>query len=256
MKVNFKLYKREHKREQDVLRFMELMTETPVQPSGYRQRLGAAERPFKRAKIKDYFEKYSARAKKAYPGEFIFEIDEATLSGSWRIDFFGYGKVIEVAGFFDLDGADSLARVVETFRQISFEFAMDYGLMMTERERDAKHQVEPPEQRLIDGVLKTTSTGSYDGLNIKWGLHGLGFYNVFGPVAIDFFGEKKLLSCPAYKVEKNGKCIFIQLYSDPERWQEEEATWNRALDHLGREAFFDKKRQGQKITTEHLIVLP
>lgn len=239
-----------------MLRFMELMTEIPIKPTGYCQVLGAAERPFKKAKIKDYFEKYSTRVKKGYLSEFILRVEESDLSGSWWIDFLSYGKALKIGGYFDVAKAESLDMVMETIRQLSLEYAIDYGSVMTEPEIDAKHLVEPPEQRLIDGVLKKTSSGRYDGLNIRGGLHGLGFYNVFGPVAIDFLGEKKLLSCPAYKIEKNGKCIFVQLYSAPERWQEEESTWNRALDHLGREAFFDKERRGQKITTEDLIVPP
>ena len=81
------------------------------------------------------------------------------------------------------------------------------------------------------------------GPTLERGLPGIYWANFFGPIYVDFFGREKFLTVPAYHKEELPDGGFLVLtapspldYDRPEVRVLEEAI----LDHLGRDAFFEK----------------
>jgi hypothetical protein len=81
------------------------------------------------------------------------------------------------------------------------------------------------------------------GPTLERGLPGIYWANFFGPVYVDFFGREKFLTVPAYHKEELPDGGFLLLtapspldYGRPEVQALQEAI----IDHLGRDAFFEK----------------
>jgi len=81
------------------------------------------------------------------------------------------------------------------------------------------------------------------GARLKDGLPGIYWANFFGPVYVEFFGKEKFLTVPAYQKEELPDGGFLLLtapspfdYGKPEVRELEK----KIIDHLGREAFFEK----------------
>ena len=96
------------------------------------------------------------------------------------------------------------------------------------------------------GVETKVASGRFvvtGGLRLQEGLPGIYWANFFGPIYVDFFGREKFLTVPAYHKEELPDGGFLVLtapspldYDRPEVRVLEEAI----LDHLGRDAFFEK----------------
>jgi len=117
---------------------------------------------------------------------------------------------------------DSESWLIKLARRLYLWGAMDYGYM--------RHEV------VASGRI---------GLTLERGLPGIYWANFFGPLYVEFFGREKFLSAPAYFKEELPDGGFLLLtapspldYGRPEVRALEEAL----MDHLGRDAFFEKAR--------------
>ena len=114
---------------------------------------------------------------------------------------------------------------------------MAHGFICHEQDWDARNYFGLP-TRVAGG--KITSTG---GLWLQDGLPGIYWANFFGLVYVRFFGEQKFHTLPAHHVQQLPDGGFLVLtaptpldYARPQVREHEE----RIIDHLGREAFFEK----------------
>jgi hypothetical protein len=95
--------------------------------------------------------------------------------------------------------------------------------------------------------LPTTLTGgrmaSSGGLWLEEHLPGIYWLNLFGPVYASFFGETRLAATPAHLVERlSDGSYLVETASSPMEYASPEARARAEgiVNHLGRQAFFDK----------------
>ena len=96
------------------------------------------------------------------------------------------------------------------------------------------------------GSGKITSTG---GLWLEDGLPGIYWANFFGPVYVKFFGVDKFRTVPAFHKEelKDGGYLLLAAESPLDYARPEvRALERKIIDHLGRDAFFDRSRPGAR----------
>jgi hypothetical protein len=79
-------------------------------------------------------------------------------------------------------------------------------------------------------------------------LPGIYWLNYFGKRYVDFIGKEKLLTTPAYKVEKIGYGILVQLHEDGSKWDSKEyrKVENNILNYIGRQYFFNLNNPDKK----------
>jgi len=133
----------------------------------------------------------------------------------------------------------NVVRILSCAKRLYVWGNMTYGYICHEQDWGEKNYFGIP-TRVASG--KTVSTG---GLDLREGLPGIYWANFFGPLYVEFFGREKFLSAPAYFKEELPDGGFLLLtapspldYGRPEVRALEEAL----MDHLGRDAFFEKAR--------------
>jgi hypothetical protein len=93
---------------------------------------------------------------------------------------------------------------------------------------------------------RMVSTG---GLSLEEGLPGIYWANFFGPTYTQFFGRTTFLTAPAYHVEElpDGGFLLLTASSPLHYMKEEVRVREKALiEHLGRDAFFEKANPMKK----------
>jgi hypothetical protein len=132
---------------------------------------------------------------------------------------------------------DNVVKLLSCAKRLYVWGNMTYGYICHEQDWSRKNYFGIP-TKVASG--KTVSTG---GLDLREGLPGIYWANLFGPIYVDFFGREKFLTAPAYHKEELPDGGFLLLtapspldYGRPEVQALEEAL----IDHLGRDAFFEK----------------
>lgn len=121
-----------------------------------------------------------------------------------------------------------------------------HGYVCHESDWNAKNRFGRP-TRVSSGRLVWTG-----GVDLRQGLPGIYWANFFGPQYVDFFGSQKLPSVPAYHKEKLPDGGFVILtarspldFGTPAVHALEQAV----VDHLGRDAFFQKDNPEKQCRT-------
>jgi len=115
---------------------------------------------------------------------------------------------------------DSESWLIKLARRLYLWGAMDYGYMW--------HEVVASERI---------------GLTLERGLPGIYWANFFGPLYVNFFGREKFLTAPAHHKEElpDGGFLLLTAPSPSEYDRPEvQAMAEAIMDHLGRDAFFEK----------------
>lgn len=131
----------------------------------------------------------------------------------------------------------NIARLLSCARRLYNWGSVSHGYISHSKDWDTKHCFDVITE---DAYGKPTATG---GVHLKEGLPGIYWANFFGPVYVELFGKEKFLTVPAYHKEELPDGGFFLLtsaspfdYGKPEVHELEE----KIIDHLGREAFFEK----------------
>lgn len=129
------------------------------------------------------------------------------------------------------------SKAVQVFKKIYLWGEMAYGYICHWSDFERKNVFEKLTQ-VYTGQSVQSSTE-----NLRWYLPGLYWANFFGPIYVNFFGRERFLTAPAYYKEELPDGGFLLLtspspldYGRPEVRALEEAI----MDHLGRDAFFEK----------------
>jgi len=135
-------------------------------------------------------------------------------------------------------GVDVLKRFV---KEAFVASRSDYGYLALEEEQKSKNLLVTEDQR------KTTT--KFVGNDPEYGLPGLYWINVFGPVYTAWFGTA-LARVPAAIETVQGDSILVQFGDSPEDWRSEGVveSQRRTTEVLGRDRFFsladpDRPRQ-------------
>tara|TARA_B100000745_G_scaffold258672_1_gene181906 strand:- start:200 stop:1471 length:1272 start_codon:yes stop_codon:yes gene_type:complete len=113
--------------------------------------------------------------------------------------------------------------------------SVDIGCVNMKDIRDFEHDREKYFQTsmVINEALTTH--------DLKNGIPGLAWLTYFGKSYVELFGKEKLLSAPVYKTWECANGVFLQvtpgLYTKDEDYQELQEIKERAIEHLGRNAF-------------------
>jgi hypothetical protein len=102
---------------------------------------------------------------------------------------------------------------------------------------------------------RTSSTG---GLWLESGLPGIYWANFFGPLYVAFFGREKFQSVPAYYKEElpDGGVLLLTAPSPLDYGRSQVHALEEAIiDHLGREAFFEKRSPQKPCRTPQFTFL-
>ncbi len=162
----------------------------------------------------------------------------------WIIDWYykEHNLFNALSGGFDekyFRANSSVARIIQIFKRIYLWGEMAYGCIYHWSDFEKKNVFDKLTQ-VYTGKLVRSS-----GQDLRWYLPGLYWANFFGPVYVEFFGREKFLTVPAYHKEELPDGGFLLLtapspldYGHPEVQALEEAI----MDHLGRDAFFEKAR--------------
>lgn len=132
---------------------------------------------------------------------------------------------------------DNIARLLSCAKRLYVWGGITHGYICHRQDWDVKNYFGV-ETKVASG--KSVVTG---GLRLQEGLPGIYWANYFGPLYVNFFGREKFLTAPAYHKEELSDGGFLLLtapspldYGRPEVRALEEAI----IDHLGRDAFFEK----------------
>jgi hypothetical protein len=144
-----------------------------------------------------------------------------------------------VAELCDLDVNCSL----EYIKKCSIQFDADIAQV---------HWVTPQEETLRDEECKFDMQGANAGSefvfpSLQHWLPALSWATVFGDAYVRMFGMERLLSAPAFKVERlNDSVVYIQLTPNLSDLETDYASFHavrlQVQAHLGNEAFFDAAR--------------
>jgi hypothetical protein len=82
-------------------------------------------------------------------------------------------------------------------------------------------------------------------------LPGLYWLNFFGKPYVELIGKKQLMTTPAALIKEIKNGILVQFGDAPKVWRTREyrTTIEEALDHIGRQYFFDRRAQKRKTVT-------
>lgn len=80
------------------------------------------------------------------------------------------------------------------------------------------------------------------GIDVSRQLPGFYWANYFGPFLIEWISKAKLASVPGCSVEQLGHGVLVTNLCPPDEWESHDFRKNRAtaMDHLGRDLFFEK----------------
>ncbi len=150
------------------------------------------------------------------------------------------GRFNEISSGFDerfFSKQDKVAGLLSCGRSLYNWGSVVHGYICHEEDWDAKNYFGVPTE-VTGGRLASTG-----GTRLEDGLPGIHWANLFGPLYVDFFGREKLRTAPAhYKEELPDGGILLLTAPNPLDYgrQEVRALEERTIDHLGRQAFFEK----------------
>lgn len=129
------------------------------------------------------------------------------------------------------EGSDEAGTFIEYAFELFKLFEPAYGQLYC--------KADYREKNLVQGSVAANAVGN----DVRKHLPGIYWANFFGPRYVDFFGEDRLLSAPAHKVEWLGEAGILLLVSEsPFEYDDPQvkATEQAVVEHLGPEAFFFK----------------
>lgn len=175
--------------------------------------------------------------------------DVSVMGSSWRRGFiriqnehtFGNGLTVEVLCPV-VEGMEAAQWIAHAMRSACEMLSPQYAIVFSEAEFSARNMDFSNGMRAI-------------GPCISDGLPGLYWLNYFGRELTEFLGAEKLLSAPVPIRERIGEGILIGLHTDPDAWStpEFEATWDSAMEWIGREYFFDRRFPDRPIVRPPLV---
>ena len=118
-----------------------------------------------------------------------------------------------------------------------------FGYMSTENEIEYKFYVD---YKRADGLIGKATVGT----QLQENIPGVFWGNYFGKFYIDWFGREKFDSLPCIKKkELPDGSIFFTTAESPWDWDTDECKklQRKVMDHLGKDAFFDKEDLKKKI---------
>ncbi len=133
---------------------------------------------------------------------------------------------------------DNLEKLLRSVNELYVWGSIDHGYICHEREKEKNKYYS----RKTYGIISRLPI--YGGNRLQEGLPGIYWANYFGPLYVRFFGREKFLSVPAYYKEELSDGGFLLLTSESPFDYQKKKTHEfekRIIDHLGREAFFEKR---------------
>lgn len=139
----------------------------------------------------------------------------------------------------EMEAVQWLARAMRSACQA---LTPDYAEAYTNEEHCARN---------VDFSYGSRAIGAY----ISECLPGLYWLNYFGRELTEFLDAKKLLSAPVPIRERIGDGVLLGLHADPHAWStpEFEATWDSAMEWIGREYFFDRRYPDRPLVRPPLV---
>jgi len=145
----------------------------------------------------------------------------------------------ELLGGFDerYGRGENLGRLLEAARQIYHWGEVDHGFIAHDHDWNAKNYFGVP--TTVAGG-RTLSSG---GLHLEDGLPGIYWANFFGPRYVEFLGSERMASAPAHHKEplQDGGWLLLTSPGPLDHGLPATRACEQALlEHLGRDAFFDR----------------
>jgi hypothetical protein len=132
---------------------------------------------------------------------------------------------------------DKVARLLSFAKSLYNWGAMVHGYICHEEDWNAKNYFGVP-TKVTGGKLASTG-----GIRLEDGLPGIYWANFFGPLYVQFFSREKFRTVPArHKEELPDGGVLLLTAANPLDYgrQQARALEDKIVDHLGRDAFFEK----------------
>jgi len=133
---------------------------------------------------------------------------------------------------------DNVARLLSCAKRLYDWGSVTHGYLCHAKDWESKNRFG----RIVEDAKGRPSAGG--GNRLDEGLPGIYWANFFGPIYVEFFGREKFHSVPAYHKEEFPDGGFLLLTSpSPFDYEQKQVLKleEKIIDHLGREAFFEKK---------------
>jgi hypothetical protein len=190
---------------------------------------------------------YKALVKRYGPGKYDREIGHATLTGDYSgvyvflsLDdwlfmpqqdrqLFGNSISISVERK-EVEGIPAAQWLANAFGEICEMIDFIFGFAYCNGEYYSKN-------------MDTTQGYAAIGVDPSKYLPGLYWIDFFGKPYVELIGKKQLMTTPAALIKEIKNGVLVQFGDDPKVWRTREyrTTIEEALDHIGRQYFFDRR---------------